>query len=81
MWGDWAVSRSGLYYSTVRPQGRGHAYTIQFLDFESGQTKELFRQVGSSAHQWLAVSPDEEWILHTEIPEWQSELMLAENFR
>ena len=81
MWSDWALSRSGLYYSTSRPRGRGNEYTIQFLDFESGRTKELFRQVGSAGHQWLAVSPDEEWILYSEIPEWQSELMLVENFR
>jgi len=80
-WDHWALSRSGLYYSTFRPLRRGNEYRVQFLDFESGRTKELFRLVGSSAHQWLAVSPDEEWILYSEIPEWQSELMLVENFR
>jgi hypothetical protein len=32
-------------------------------------------------YAWLAVSPDEEWILYSEIPEGQSDLMLVENFR
>jgi len=30
---------------------------------------------------WLAVSPDEEWILYGERPAPTSELMLVENFR
>jgi len=80
-WSDWALSRSGLYYSKIRPRGRGNEYTIQFLDFASGRTKELYRQIGSARHQELAVSPDEQWILYSESPEWQSELMLVENFR
>jgi len=78
---DWTLSRSGLYYSTTRPRPRGSEYTIQFFDFTSGRTTEVFRQVGSAGHACLAVSPDEEWILYAEIPETQSELMLVENFR
>jgi hypothetical protein len=80
-WGNWALSRSGLYYSTIRPRARGSEYKVQFLEFGSGRTTELFRQVGSSGHMWLAVSPDEEWVLYSEWPEGQSELMLVENFR
>ncbi len=41
----------------------------------------MLRRVGSSGHMWLAVSPDEQWILYSEWPEGQSELMLVENFR
>jgi len=81
LWYDWDLSRSGLYYSTIRPRGRGNEYTIQFLDFASGRTRELFRQIGSEWHAGVAVSPDEEWLLYAEAPEWQSELMLVENFR
>jgi hypothetical protein len=29
----------------------------------------------------LAVSPDEAWILYGQMPAWESELMLMENFR
>jgi len=80
-WQDWALSQRGLYYSTVRPRGHESEYTVQFLDFGSGRTTEVFRQLGSSEHSGLAVSPDEEWLLYGEWPEAQSELMLVENFR
>ncbi len=40
----------------------------------------MARQVGASEHMWLAVSPDEQWILYAQWPEAQSELMLVENF-
>jgi Tol biopolymer transport system component len=80
-WRDWALSRSGLYYSTTRPRGRVSEYTVQFLDFKSGRTTEVFRQVGSAGHAGVTVSPNEEWILYSEWPEAQSELMLVENFR
>jgi Tol biopolymer transport system component/serine/threonine protein kinase len=80
-WQDWVLTRSGLYYSTIRPGARGSEYAIHVLDFGSGRTTEVFRVVGSSGHYGLAVSPDEEWILYSESPEGQSELMLVENFR
>jgi Tol biopolymer transport system component len=79
LWLDWALSPSGIYfrdwdYST-------HRFTIHFFDLESNQTTELFRKEGPFEHLWLAVSPDEEWILYTENPEWLAELTLVENFR
>jgi hypothetical protein len=79
--GDWALARDRIYYAHARPQGPQSEYTIQLFDLASGRTTEVFRQLGSSDHGWLAVSPDERWILYTEYPEWQSELMLVENFR
>jgi serine/threonine protein kinase/Tol biopolymer transport system component len=77
----WTLSRNGLYYWTTRPLDRESEYKVQFHDFESGHTKELFRRVGSTGYGGLAVSPDEEWILYGENPATQSELMLVENFR
>jgi hypothetical protein len=48
----------------------------------SGRTTPLYRTQGAaSGHLSLAVSPDEKWILFSEAPAWQSELMLMENFR
>ena len=61
--------------------GLRRAYTVRYLDFESGQVSELFRKEGSSRHSSLDVSPDEEWIIHAERPALKSELMLVENFR
>jgi hypothetical protein len=90
---DWAISRDGLYYA--QPTGlsgeeflqwglegvQGVGYSIRFLDLASGQTRELFRKGGSFLHRGLALSPGEEWVLYSESPVGQSELMLMENFR
>jgi hypothetical protein len=76
----WALSRAGIYWPT---QSRGWSpdHTIQFFDFESGRTETLFRSKGPFTGLWLAVSPDEKWLLYTTKPMAQSELMLVENFR
>jgi Tol biopolymer transport system component/serine/threonine protein kinase len=78
---DWAVAPDGLYYAHEAPNPRGEEYSIQYLDFESGRTTEVFREEGPSSHYGLAVSPDEEWILYGAQPPGTSELMLIENFR
>ncbi len=81
-WADWALGRRGLYYATGQGvSARRGVFTIQFLDFGSGQTTPLFRSEGIATHFSMAVSPDEKWILFGEAPGWQSELMLMENFR
>jgi hypothetical protein len=41
----------------------------------------LLRKERPVEHSWLAVSPDEEWILCGETLSWDSELILVENFR
>jgi Tol biopolymer transport system component len=78
---NYALSGSGIYFATERPRGRRREYTIRYLNPESGQTTEVFRKEGPFDHMWIAVSPDEEWILYGERPAPSSELMLVENFR
>ena len=46
-----------------------------------GQVTELRRDEGPFSRWMLEVSPDEEWILYGQMPAWESELMLVENFR
>jgi Tol biopolymer transport system component len=74
---DWAPGRSGLYYATTGADG----YQIRYRDLASGQETALHSEDGSLVHQWLAVSPDEKWILFGARPASTSELMLVENFR
>jgi Tol biopolymer transport system component len=75
----WTVSRNGLYYAT---QGRGGPYSIQYLDFDSGQVTELLRREEPRFRFSLTVSPDERWILFTQPSgPLTSELVLVENFR
>jgi Tol biopolymer transport system component len=78
----WAVVQDGLYLPKQEGvRGRRQEYAIRFFNFESGQVTELFRKEGPFGHGWTAVSPDEEWILLSEVPFPTSELMLVENFR
>ena len=77
----WALARRGIYFRAVQSQARRQEYTIQYVDLESGQVAEVFRKEGPFQPDWLAVSPDEEWILFSETPTSTSELMLVENFR
>jgi Tol biopolymer transport system component len=78
---DWAMARSGIYFSKSRPPNRREQWTIRFLDLESGRVTDLSRKDGPFHHYSLTVSPDEEWILYGEQPIPTSELMLVENFR
>jgi hypothetical protein len=81
-WGEWTLAANGIYYAHYGEASRREQdYAIRFLDFESGEVTELFHRQGQFGHSWLAVSPDEQWILYSETPYGTSELMLVENFR
>ncbi len=79
LWLDWALSGSGIYFRSW--DASNQRFTIHFFDFASGETTELFRKEGAFGYWWIAVSPDEEWILYGENPDWVAELILVENFR
>jgi Tol biopolymer transport system component len=78
-WPNWTLAGDGIYYA-VRERLR-HKDTIYFHDFKSGHAEELYSYEGPDSHHWLAVSPDEQWILFTGYPPETSELVLVENFR
>jgi Tol biopolymer transport system component len=80
--GNWALGRSGIYFSRSPSEPGQQPWVAQYLDLESGRITEVFRREGSFGHWGLAVSPDEEWILFSETSSsGTSELMLMENFR
>lgn len=56
-------------------------YSICRLDLSTGEVKELYQRHGFFEHTGLAVSPKEDWLIFSEAPLQESELMLAENFR
>jgi Tol biopolymer transport system component len=80
---NWELSRDGIYFLTGRQtvRRRREEYTVRFLDFESDEVTEVRRDEGPFSRFTFAVSPDEEWILYGEMPAWESELMIVENFR
>ena len=74
---NWAPGRSGLYYAADGPGG----YEIRYRDRVSQQETVLHTTDHSLIHQWLTVSPDEEYVLFGERPASTSEVMMVENFR
>jgi hypothetical protein len=72
-----ALSRSGIYFKTGVPS----EHTIRYFDFATGRMTDLRRDEGRFDRFWLAVSPDERWVLYSHILPATSELMLVENFR
>ncbi len=81
-WYDWTVAKTGIYF--IQQDVKTPlltSYRIHFFDFASGEVTEVFRRDGPFAYEWLAASPDEEWLLFGANQAGQAELMLAENFR
>ena len=76
------MARTGIYFSAIERQNSySTTYRIQFFDFASGEVIQVLRRDGAFQHMFLAISPDEEWLLFGENPVGVAELMLAENFR
>jgi Tol biopolymer transport system component len=80
---NWGLTRDGITFAIQREtvRRRREEFMIRFFDFESGQVTDIRRDVGPFSRWMLEVSPNEEWILYGEMPAWESELMLVENFR
>jgi hypothetical protein len=56
-------------------------FGIHVLDLESGEITEVYQGEGLEPWSFLAVSPDDEWVLFSARPLPVSELMLVERFR
>jgi len=77
---SWAVVEQGVYFVTAETKGRS---LIEFFSFATGQVtpvaapeKPIFRNIWG-----MAVSPDGQWLLFTQIDQQSSDIMLIENFR
>ncbi|HEY1340993.1 MAG TPA: hypothetical protein VGF59_25955 [Bryobacteraceae bacterium] len=81
MWGNWALGANGIYYLDYPDSGDGAR--LQFFDFRAGAG----RTIAPLSHRpvvgdtGLAVSPDEKWILYSQVDRAGSDIMLAEGFR
>ncbi len=76
-WVAWALRPEGIYFSIMDGE-----YAIVFLDFQTGQITNLYREGTPNFRQSLTTSPDGEWLVYDDNPPLQeSDLMLVENFR
>ena len=69
---QFAVSRGGIYF-LLWPQ-------LQYFDFSTGETKTILT-LQKRPSLGLSVSPDNRWLLFTQVDQGGSDLMLVENFR
>jgi hypothetical protein len=67
-----ALSSRGIYFIS---SGR-----LQFLDFPAGKSKTLLT-LDKPIHLGMALSPDEKWLLYSQVDQGGSDLMLVDNFR
>jgi Tol biopolymer transport system component/DNA-binding winged helix-turn-helix (wHTH) protein len=79
-WRHWAVTAQGIYFATAELPARP---LIEFFSFATGKVTlvaTIEKQI--QAGYWgLAVSPDNRWVLYTQLDQRGSDIMLMENFR
>ena len=73
----YAVTQAGIYF--VGHDRFGPGMSIQFLDMKTGRFSRV-APVERPLSLGLAVSPDRQSILYSEMEHRQSDLMLVENF-
>ena len=71
-----AVGKQGAYFIS---REKGETW-IEFLNFASLNTKQI-RKLTQPPHMGMSLSPDERWLLITQIDQHLSDLMLVEKFR
>jgi hypothetical protein len=73
----YALGKHGIYF--IRPAGQGGGQELAFLDFATSQVASV-ATIPRSVSLGLALSPDEQLILYSQIDQVGSDLMLVENF-
>lgn len=72
----WVATPSGIYYTNDQAQ----PVTVNFYDFASGTTRRLMTLANVAfpgQGPGIAVSPDERWLLYSQVDEERSEIELA----
>ena len=75
----WTLASQGIYVRTWRPP---LAAVIEFYSFATGRLARVAELAkGKDYDIGLSVSPDDKWILYSQLDRYDSDLMLVENFR
>lgn len=76
-WGNWALASSGIYYI----DSSSHASpTLMFHDLVTGGTEPLQELAYMPMNPGLSLTPDEAWVLFTQVDKSESDIMLLTNF-
>jgi len=78
--GFWALVRNGIYF--VNPKTTPHP-TIEFFSFDTGHSTQVapIEKELQLVYPSLAVSPDGRSLLYVQVDSFESDIVLAENFR
>ena len=75
----WTLASQGIYVRTWRPP---LAAVIEFYSFATGRLARVAELPKARGYTLgLSVSPDDKWILYSQLDRLDSDLMLVENFR
>jgi len=78
VFGFW-VTASGIYFAPKRDPASG-TWPLKLYRFADGKTVEVGRFDRAPALH-IGISPDEKWLLYTQLDSSVDDLMLVENFR
>lgn len=80
LWRSWAVVEQGIYFATAETGTRS---LLEFFSFATSQITQIATLDKPIMKQsWgLCISPDGQWLLHTQFDQSGSDIMLMENFR
>ncbi len=79
-WGNWGVARGGVFFASPVPRDRA---AVDLYRIPSGRLRRvaLFEIPPPISDSGFAVRQDGSAILHTQMDQVSSEIMLVENFR
>lgn len=83
MWGNWAVGKRGLFFLDYDKAADPPIAAIKVYDLVTGRIDQLgwTSKKPTTWNTGLALSPDERWLLFSQVDGAGSNIMLAENFR
>lgn len=76
-WGNWAVSSTGIYYIAYEAHSNP---TLYFHNLATGHRQHLQTLDYMPMNPGLSLTPDEAWLLFTQVDKSESDIMLVTNF-
>jgi Tol biopolymer transport system component/DNA-binding winged helix-turn-helix (wHTH) protein len=73
---NWEIVPGGVYFFPMED-----FLTLNYFDFSTRKVRSIFKISGGGSFLGGSVSPDGRYILYPELDDYQSDIMLVENFR
>ena len=79
-WGGhcWALAETGVYF--ISPDTRSSPVPLLFFSFGTRRVSEIGR-IAQPGVEGLSISPDEHWIIWTQVDRSEADLVMLENFQ